>query len=1192
MPPAMLALLGEAMSITSVAVLALKAKAVEFIIQATKDFIQETIPNLAKEYETQLNEKLAMIAPGDDFLGLPVVYVEEDYFFPLLRFENISIVSGLKVELIRGTLKVERHVNLTDSSNPPIKIDSIPAYAFYISLEQPNYGLAIGGGEDQLLKFKQMRVAVRWDAVPLRLQGYYAEAEHGGFVITVRTDLPFPIPLANTGFGLCGVGLAYGERFAPRLTERVDADPIEEMRKATAQDFVNWARKRPEEQWVPAKVDVRLFGLNTDIGDISTAGHIVRFEEVGLTYLSYGPTIILGGRLVGLNTLRLGDSIGAIHVPSQSVFLSNSISVPIADLLDIYGRVEYSASLHDQNKTWVAVGGYEMNAARLKILNLLELWGGIRLVPLQGFAMRAGARLKGEGELLGFGGGFSFAIEVMGSIGWNPVELGGQLSVEGYVWIKIFGRELGIGAGATLRLHLPKPLELNFSVTITFKIWFKKFSKTITIFNLDDKRILAAAEALGLAHGVPISFIHRASGVTGVINSTDNPNNEVLPDVSFDLPFQRIAGGVTGATNAAPGDGAHREGGIDVVHQISKLKIYKIDEKGNEIDVPGIRAAWLGMADGDLHRRSSRLAIPCADPFAWLQSFEYASPCSTQPRLDTIFQTFGAGPNETISSTGIQPAIFNLGCLRLSHPKIIHIRNLHRIAPYERTVIAIEIELSANVGPHAPNEMLSVRGYDLRFVGRSGREPRISVTNGTIAFSKVRELGNERAEWAGNVVRTLAEQKLPLSIVSTDEWPFALAAVGYAIDWSEDIRGAEETVLEPGVYKLYVDGTTTTAFRGGSGPQTIWKGLAEQFRVIPPKDLRPYLRYATNGDERIFGVSYPGWNPNPFGVGFGHYQSHLGVARSRVGYLSKIFPTVWVSPSRDIMPVEVKVTPCTDGTIAGSRLSQEWQTTFNGPQLLEEEFSYEIPTEAGVHEMTVWALRDKSGEPEAVDEWSYRVSRFDLPRQHLWPRHEMLVRAYGPYGTTGVVSKTINISPADLSGAADAELESGWALPPWIQRETGFGVDAGLTFLRIAEWIGAFRADPPVYNERLIVPSKTTELCLLADHDQRPVALLWRTPEPVDWRRVELEVFQGVNSFGRRFTTRMTPSPDGTSCVVTLLAEGVAVRIPAGALALKLKFHYVKNGLATLVDRHDANSKSDEMLLAFTQPLGSIWPVW
>lgn len=1182
------------MSIIAVAHDALLAAAIELIYRRVKDFIQETLPELADEYEKRLEEQLGKLKPGDRFLDeIEIALVDDDYWYPVLRFSDIKIsqVPGLKIDLITGTLKVSKDLNFKDASRP-VTVDGILAYAFQISLERPDYGLSIGGGRDDILNFSQYLVAIRWDAIPLNFEGYYAESQHGGFVISVDTDLPFPVPLASTGLGLCGVGLTYGERFAPKLSADDSVDAIEQMRRASAQDYVNWARKNPLEQWRPTDANVRIFGLTTDIGDMSTSGCIVRFDDCGLTYVTSGPVVVFGGEFIALRMLDLGSSIAAFDIPSKSVFLSNSVSLPLADLMKITGRTEYSASLKDPSKTWVAIGGYSMDGAAISLLDIFELKGGTRLVPQQGFAMRAGARIRAEGKMLGSEGGFSLSVDVMSAIGWNPIQFEGQFSVDGYAWIKLLDREIGVGVRSDLQLRLPKPLELKFQLTFSIKIWFARISKTVTIFNLDDSAVQKALAALAIAKGSPISFILLANGAAGVINDkAKNPRNEVPPDLSFDIPFQRIAGGVPNSVNSAAGDGSYREGGIDVSHAITALRIDRIDETTGKSEEILVRSAWLGLADGEFQRRSSRLAIPCANPLAWLQAYEYASPRSIELSQDSVFQTFGPGPNEDILPTGpgTVPTL-TLGRLRIeAYP--LALRNIPLAKPYERGLCASSISLAVARDSAPPAVSLPVRTFDLRFAC-AGPPALAGKEVSGLKPDKVRDLGNGYAEWSVIIRRDGALAKSPLQVVSADEWPFTLVAVGYEIDWSADFSGSDVTILQPGVYELTLEGVSKAARAGVSADETGWEGLKERFRVVAPGNLRPYLRYATNGDERIFAKPRPAWNPNPAGLGFGHYKNHLGACRARVGYLSRIFPSVFVSLDEGKTLIETRVVDCTDGAIAGSLLSKQWDAAYRGTSLPEQEFVYRLPATAGAYKFCVFAIRSIGGEPEKIDEWPYRISRYSQPDDHLTPAAPGLCRAYGPFGTRAMRPTARSVQTEDLAGLADAEIAPGWALPAWIQRAAGIHADSGLAFLRIAEWAGLFKAPPPPHHEKLLAPPQQSELCILCDSDARPAALLWRTPEPLDWRRVSMEVYlRGKPGWNQRFQVRLTPSPDGTSCLVMLLADGVAIRIPAGDLAVDLTFHYVVPELPTLLDADDIEFQERRLKLAFYQALGRPWPL-
>lgn len=1186
---------GEHMSIDVITQTVLTAAALELVYKAVKDFIQETLPELAEQYEKELNDELSKLKPGDRFIDeIDVANVDNDFWYPVLRFSDIEVsaVPGMKIDLIRGTLRVRKKINLTDSSTPPIIIDSIRAYAFQVSLERPDYGLSIGGGRDDDLNFSQYLVNVRWDAIPLNVEGYYAEAKSGGFIVSVETNLPFPVPLATSGLGLCGIGLTYSERFAPKLFENAKDDPIDQMRRASAQDFVNWARKNKLEQWrpAPANVNIRIFGLKTDVGDLATSGCIVRFDDCGFTYVTSGPIIVFGGKFIALRSLNLGESIAAVDIPSESLFLSNSVTVPIRDLLTISGTSEYSASLKDQNKTWVALGGYSMDGARVNLLKILELWGGARLVPLQGFAMRAGGRVRCGGKILGFGGGISLSVEVMGAIGWNPIQVEGQFSLDGYAWIELFGKEIGVGLRSDLKLRFPKPAELKLRATVSIKIWFARISKTVTIFNLEDKDVQQALEALAIYTGSPIAFWVLANGALGAINDkTNNPLNEVPPDVAFDIPFQQIPSGVSNAVNAAAGDGIYLEGGINVVHKVTQIRVEQINELTGEVKEIPVSSAWLAMADGASHRRSARLAVPCANPFAWLNAYDYATPGSTELSRDAVFQTFGSGPNEEIGNGSGGVAVLRFGRLMLSAPRLF-LRNFYRVKPYDRAIFVQRITLSVEKEPDRTGSLLAVHSFDLRFVGLS--PPRVGGPEFSgIVTTRVRELNCGYSEWSVIILRTDTTAKAPLECFARDEQPFTLVAVGYEIDWTDDFAGGDETIFQPGVYELTLKGTSDASWAGHPAETTNWIGLKERFRVIAPKNLRPYLRYATNGDERLFSRPKPSWNPNPYGLGFGHYKDHVGVSRSKVGYLSKIFPSVYVSTRDNEALVEAKVVECSEHTIAGSNLTKEWEAAYGGTLVTEEEFVYGLPRIAGEYRFSVFAVRSLGCTPEKIDEWAYRVSRYHRPSEHLLPALGGIVRAYGSFGTKFVKPAPLPINQSELSSLVDAKLAPGWGLPGWIQRETGIGLNSGLTFLRMAEWSGLFKAPPPFHSEKIVVPPDDSELCLLCDTDPRPAGLILRTPEPVDWRRAKIAVYRrGINGWDQRFDAKLTPSADGTSCMISLLAEGVAVRVPAGDLAIDVTFLYVCDGLPSLIDGADRSLKSDKLLFAFSQPLGLTWP--
>src|ERR1700730_3567484 len=229
----------------------IQAKLAELLFNAVRDFLQKELPQLAKNKEDELNAKLQRISVGDKFLDYLVTDVKPNSFFLLLRFTDFAAkvipdfsafppkfkeIPGLKINLARATGELERHVNLTNSQQPIVRLIDIPAFAVEIAISWEAYSIIIGGGAD--IGFNQYKVQLDWKKPPLRFYGYLARSNADGFVISVHSPLPFPIPIGSTGIGLSGVGLTYGERFAPRFPQSNPTNAIKEMQRASAKEYV------------------------------------------------------------------------------------------------------------------------------------------------------------------------------------------------------------------------------------------------------------------------------------------------------------------------------------------------------------------------------------------------------------------------------------------------------------------------------------------------------------------------------------------------------------------------------------------------------------------------------------------------------------------------------------------------------------------------------------------------------------------------------------------------------------------------------------------------------------------------------------------------------------------------------------------------------------------------------------------
>ena len=91
-------------------------------------------------------------------------------------------------------------------------------------------------------------------------------------------------------------------------------------------------------------------------------------------------------------------------------------------------------------------------------------------------------------------------------------------------------------------------------------------------------------------------------------------------------------------------------------------------------------------------------------------------------------------------------------------------------------------------------------------------------------------------------------------------------------------------------------------------------------------------------------------------------------------------------------------------------------------------------------------------------------------------------------------------------------------------------------------------------------------------------------------RRIEATLvagdFAGVH---QGFNLRLSPGPDGCACVLIAEAEGVPIRLPAGDLAIEVRFRLDVQDLPRLTRVADLNLRIDSFALSFHQPFGVTW---
>jgi hypothetical protein len=386
-----------------------------------------------------------------------------------------------------------------------------------------------------------------------------------------------------------------------------------------------------------------------------------------------------------------------------------------------------------------------------------------------------------------------------------------------------------------------------------------------------------------------------------------------------------------------------------------------------------------------------------------------------------------------------------------------------------------------------------------------------------------------------------------------------------------------------------------------------------------------------------------------YGTGFPQYRKYDGVLRFRVPYLDKLFTgNNGLSLRLDYddqvtLPVEQVVNIENNNDQASSMLqaSQDWITANAGAgiNLLDQEmvFTQNLVTAGPVH-VSLWFQLDAS--KIKLDEWTATISQFEDFAHHLSWTGNCVQTSYDRAGkTVRPVSRTLwtvralfsnrnepilapkviidsLLQPGSLLGPPYpfeivtetlpeeyAETPQGWELPA-VLTDTLQALDeeTGLFFGRFAHESGVrFDDGTPGSCEGLndIVSQTTVEI--LNDSAGRPYALWLRTPEPVDWRRVEARLrIVHIDRIGdcpigysrrRPLNLKMAilPSPDGSAAFLVGNFAGTYCRLPCGEYELTLTFDPGHPGLFRLRPRAGVPSP-ETAVLKFMEPYGLDWP--
>lgn len=475
-----------------------------------------------------------------------------------------------------------------------------------------------------------------------------------------------------------------------------------------------------------------------------------------------------------------------------------------------------------------------------------------------------------------------------------------------------------------------------------------------------------------------------------------------------------------------------------------------------------------------------------------------------------------------------------------------------------------------------------------------------------------------------------------------DEFIFDIPTLVYSVRYHEAKKQMTcnwtRQTFEPGkTYNLCLKGESSAKSADGSLPnppegQILHWELSKNFTVATPDTLRPYIHYATLGDNRIFStiddnriLNYEKllWNPTVYAYGFPAYKKYLPVVGFKVQHMDKIFPNLnfqVIYDNGNKAGGKVQLRSNIDGDTYLADISKKWIEDHCGKVEPDQEIVLDPLPSDGTAKVQLSFSRNDQQEIK-LDEWTCHISRFDSFKDHLsWYRPCVTV-FYGPRGKLELrycppISDSCLNSPYAIEELD--ELPDEWHLPPILADLATAPLDknTGYRFCRFAAETGArFNTGNGDAIDGINDTVKETTIQAIMDNNLRVYALWLRTPEPVDWRRVtatleiihlKKRVYWCPRSLAYQqpldLKLRILPSPDATSAfLIGIKSElrfdgsvfpdviNVPIRLPRGQYRLKLTFDQKFIHLPHLRPSQGIDSP-EEVLLDFIQPLGGVLP--
>lgn len=1024
--------------------------------------------------------------------------------------------------------------------------------------------------------------SLKLGVAPMRLgAAIYGGISDRGMVLGLDAEFPpgAPIPLGPTGLALRG----FGGDFAYNFVARIEKAGIPAA-SPTAFDYVTWARDRNSiDRWKPGPIDKTAVGIGvrTVLCTIADQGYVCELNPIGFAFLTPGGAFILGGKGVLLRQKSFGvESYFVVDFASASLAFGAGVNIEIkGPPEELYGELsvtilkgsgQLDVFFSFSNPTaWFFDFGREDKPVSLEVLT------GVPVISII-FSEKAEAYLRINHQRIAFGAGLSIggtfklkkileltarlAASLHAYMGRDPLLIRGKLVVLGELKFKAFDTfEFILTGSATVMVYLPTPVLFRFELYYKLDLpWPLPDIEGKKGFG-DDEIIAPAITSPLLAGSFTIGGTTTIQEQKIAVSHTVSERqwmpgvDKLWPDLELVVPFSRRAADKTGTVTVVGQvvSGTSVPGSYEVKEELTKLEI--LDLVHNTV-VPDVKAVWVDGPGGS----TALLHVLGTDPFSWLTTQTSAATfaVSTPPKVRDVFFGFGppemfAGPrrfDDMIVTSSSGPAKLLLEFLPNLTTRVLQIReaNLRFISGGEEVAVD-QVVLFLLGFSHRDKLLIDGQALDGSFSdgGPVVGDVRIVVA----AFS----LPQPRSKMT---VRTQLGSDLLIYAVRYRE---AAAALGLTL---------KKKLLVPGRYRLTVEGKSSAEHPEFSSHPELYPSAApidwratQDFEVVYPESLHPYICYSTFGDNRRFSRDqHPWttwtadtWDPALFGFGLPLYRRYHLVVRFLVPYVGGMFDgtPLKLRIAYEAGPEVVHtVTPTTvpDGSSSMLPESQTWISAMGGTVPPDQELVAPLLSNAGTARLTIFFNHPAGGEVP-IEDWTGIISRFASFSEHLaWggtclttyydsggrqerPACEALGGspvsnpAFDYFFAAGIeqlVAEKDLVKPNKLDPRgpllADAiaagpvvayppELAVApvdWLLPPALADDLGaLDRSAGLRFGRFAADSGVrFNAGggDKLRGISAIVPTTTIEA--VTDAEGRPYGLWVRTPEPVDWRRV------------------------------------------------------------------------------------------